>query len=131
MSPRSRNVQSVEKLLDQVADTADRITRASARQAREIDRQLKRLIDRGESSTERALTRLDDELRIQLAGLRKDLRALERHVAKLRTASSTTTASKAKATKKVTKKVTKRATTKRKARPPVKKAGGAAKAAAR
>lgn len=88
MSNAQLNVDGIEKLLDRVSTTTEQITKASERQAREVDRRLKKLLDRGEASTERWLATIDKRLRAQIAGLSRELRTLERHADELRTSTA-------------------------------------------
>lgn len=86
MTDNQTTVDEIEGVLDRIATATDQFTKASERQAREIDRQLKRLVDRGEASTERLLKVIDKELRTQIIGLRRELRDVERRVGELRAA---------------------------------------------
>ncbi len=70
----------IDALLARLSHATDQITKASEKQAREIDRQLKRIIDRGEASTERMLKAIDKELTTQIGALRRELKDLERRV---------------------------------------------------
>ena len=60
MTVTRSNIDGIEALLDRLVAATDQITKASEKQAREVDRQLKRLIDRGEPTTERLLKAFDN-----------------------------------------------------------------------
>lgn len=83
--PKTRtSPDGIEALLDRLGKAAEKITVVSEKQAREADRQLKRIIDRSEASTERLLKTVNTEIKAQIAGLRREIRDVERRVAEIR-----------------------------------------------
>ncbi len=84
MATKQGNVDGVEDLLDRLGKATAQITKASERQAREADRQLKRLLDRGEASTERLIKAIGKELQGQISSLRRELRDVERRLRDVR-----------------------------------------------
>ncbi len=89
MATTQPKTDGVQDLLDRLSKATAQITKASERQAREADRQLKRLLDRGEASTERLIKAIGKELQGQISGLRRELRDVERRVRDLRTNAAT------------------------------------------
>ena len=86
MASTRPNADGIETLLNRLSAAIDQITKASEKQAREIDKQLKRLVDRGEKSTERLLKTIDKEIKAQITSLRRELHDVERRVTEMRQA---------------------------------------------
>ena len=104
MAEARSNIDSIDTMLDRLVKATDQITKASKKQQREIDRQLKRLIDHGEATTERMLKAVDKELRDQITSLRTELRDVERRVGEMRKSVKATASKHAPAKKAATKK---------------------------
>lgn len=85
MATRQASTDGVDQLLNRLSKATIQITRASEKQAREADKQVKRLLDRGEASTERLIKAIGKEMQSQISGLRRELRDVERRVGELRT----------------------------------------------
>ena len=120
MANTQSKTDGIETLLNRLGAATDQITKASEKQAREIDKQLKRLVDRGEASTERLLELIDKEIKSQITSLRRELHDVERRVAKLRRAGKKQLAAKQAEKKAPAKKAAAKAAVKK--RPPTKKA---------
>ena len=110
---KSPGADGVADLLDRLSKVTDQITTASEKQAREAELQLKRLLDRGEASTQRLLKAVDKEIQAQIVSLRRELRDVERRVREMRQAGVKAVASKRAPSKQAAKKTAAKKTAKK------------------
>jgi hypothetical protein len=126
MAAATKNAKQIEQMLDRLGKTSRNLTRASERQARQLDVRIKEFVDRGASATDRVLRAIDREIQRDIAGMKRELKRLEQEAERVREAAKQSarkpTASKKRPTKKTAKrkpaakkakKVTKRPAVKR------------------
>ena len=76
MSTPTMRTDGLERLLERVTDATERVAKASEEQLRHAEQQIRELVDRAESTSDRLVTGLRD----QVAILRRDIERLTQRV---------------------------------------------------
>jgi DNA topoisomerase I len=80
MSESNVTPEILEQLLDRLSKASERISSDIEEQAKQMDRRIKAFVDQGEKVTDRLVTSIDKELRVQIASLRGEIEQLARRV---------------------------------------------------
>jgi cell division septum initiation protein DivIVA len=119
MATNKQRDDGIDQLLDRLSRASEQMTRSSEEQIRQLEKRVKTFLDRNEKATEDFITRIDKEVRAQVASLRGEIEHLQRRLAEL--VKPPTKAAKKAAAKRTARKATaKKASTKKRT---VKKAG--------